>query len=351
MTRRGLNLFVSGMLVLASQAVSHGETATNSPNFNEVYNLIHANAPGVTDAELNRAAIDGLVSALSPKVSLITPGAEKSEGEPVSKVNMFDNIVYVRVARVSDGLAKAIGDAYRNASVTNRITGLILDLRYTDGTDYSAAAAAADLFTSKATPLLNWGTGAASSHQKTNAITEPVAILVNHDTAGASEALAAAMREVGAGLILGSRTAGRASDTKDFPLKNGQILRVATTPVALGDGSSMSQQGLKPDIDVTVSVQDEKSFYADAFLMKTNEITSLSSTNQPNGTNQASRRFHLNEAELVRARKQGIDLDAIEEGIIPAGESKPETPVVRDPALARALDLLKGLAVVRQSHS
>jgi hypothetical protein len=31
-------------------------------------------------------------------------------------------------------------------------------------------------------------------------------------------------------------------------------------------------------------------------------------------------------------------------------ETKPETPIVSDPVLARALDLLKGLAIVRQSR-
>jgi C-terminal processing protease CtpA/Prc len=176
-------------------------------------------------------------------------------------------------------------------------------------------------------------------------------VLVNGGTSGAAEALAASLREVNAGLILGSRTAGRASVTKDFPLKNGEMLHIATTPVALGDGASLPSQGIKPDIDVTVSVQDEKSFYADAFLLKTNNMSGLSSTNQPGGTNQVARRLRFNEAELVRARKQGIDLDAMEEeGFLPL-DKRPEMPVVRDPALARALDLLKGLAVVRQSHS
>jgi hypothetical protein len=38
-----------------------------------------------------------------------------------------------------------------------------------------------------------------------------------------------------------------------------------------------------------------------------------------------------------------LDLDS--------GNDEPEKPSVRDPALARALDLLKGLAVVRHSAS
>jgi hypothetical protein len=38
------------------------------------------------------------------------------------------------------------------------------------------------------------------------------------------------------------------------------------------------------------------------------------------------------------------------EGVAP-GERKPEVPVVNDPVLARALDVLKGLAVVRQGRT
>ena len=46
-----------------------------------------------------------------------------------------------------------------------------------------------------------------------------------------------------------------------------------------------------------------------------------------------------------------VDRARLPEDDLSAGtESEPEQPVVHDPALARALDLLKGLAVVRQSH-
>ena len=56
----------------------------------------------------------------------------------------------------------------------------------------------------------------------------------------------------------------------------------------------------------------------------------------------------LNEADLVRLQKEGIESEA--------GASRPrriadsDKQVLRDPALARAIDLLKGLAVVRQSR-
>ena len=130
---------------------------------------------------------------------------------------------------------------------------MILDLRYAAGDDYASAAATAELFVKKDQPLLNWGNGMVRSKEKSDAISLPVAVLVNRQTAGAAEALAAVLRETGAGLILGSRTAGQAMIAQEFPLKNGERLRIATAPIQLGDGSALSAQGLKPDIAVEVA--------------------------------------------------------------------------------------------------
>jgi C-terminal processing protease CtpA/Prc len=326
-----------------------------APEFKEVYDLIRAHLAGTSDAQLNQAAVGALVSGLSPRVSLVTnakvPGAA-GETLLVSKSIVFDgDILYVRVGRVGDGLASAITAVCSKPGTTNRLKGVALDLRYAGGDDYAAAVAAADLFLKKELPLLNWGNGMVKSKEKSEAISLPVAVLVNRQTAGAAEALAAALRETGAGLVLGGRTAGQAMVAQEFPLKNGDRLRIATAPIQLGDGTAMSDQGLKPDIAVEVSPEDERAYYGDAFKAteKTNLLASggLSLTNQPGGTNRAPRRARFNEAELVRERREGVS----ESDLTALRSREPEKPMVQDPALARALDLLRGLALVRQSRS
>jgi hypothetical protein len=326
-----------------------------APDFNEVLEVIRAHASGLSEAELNRAAVQGLISALGARASLVTNGApsiDPARGTLVSRTNVFDQeIGYLRIARVGEGLADEMKNAFQQLSGAKKLKGVVLDLRYTDGRDYRAAVAAADLFLPKAQPLLNWGEGAVSSREKQDAIRVPVAVLVNRRTAEAAEALAGVLRETGTGLILGGRTAGHAMVMRDFKLKNGQTLRVATAPIMLGDGSKLSVDGLRPDISVTVRAEDEQEYYADAFrVLPRSDLLAdagLSLTNQANGTNRA-RRTRFTEADLVRERRegQGRDLEAA-----PARETEPERPIVHDPALARALDVLKGLAVVRQSRS
>jgi carboxyl-terminal processing protease len=180
----------------------------------------------------------------------------------------------------------------------------------------------------------------------------PVVVLVNHETAGAAEALAALLRETGAGLILGGRTAGRAMVTRDFPLSSGGRLRIAIAPVTLGGGGALPAEGVKPDIGVAVSPEDERAYYENAFVVlpKTNTLAGARppSANPPGGTNQISRRVRLNEAELVREHQEGMDRDPDTDS--PPRAPEPVKPLVTDPALARALDLVKGLALVRRRH-
>ena len=133
-------------------------------------------------------------------------------------------------------------------------------------------------------------------------------------------------------------------------MKDGERLRIATAPVQLGDGTTMPTAGLKPDIAVEVSPEDERNYYADAFKeISRVELanTTLSLTNPPSSTTRTNRRSRINEADLVRERREGVSLDAE----APSGRDREPETVVHDPTLARALDLLKGLAVVHQSRS
>jgi hypothetical protein len=356
MIRQGLVSLAAGVLIGFSPAGLFAAATDNAPDFKEVYDLLHEHLAGANDAELNRAAVQGLVSALGSKVSLVTnqPDSKASlQNDPLTRSNLYDgDIAYFRVKNVNEGLAEALRGAYDRLGATNKLKGLVIDLRYSRGDDYAAAAAAADLFTKRERPLLNWGNGMVQSKEKTDAISVPLVTLVNHQTEGAPEALAAVLRELGASLILGSQTAGQAMIAQEFPLRNGQRLRIATAPIQLGDTTSLTGQGVKPDITVAVGREEERGYFADAFKVTSaaerNGAGALSVTNKADGSIRTNRRPRLNEAELVRERR---DAATAEGDSLDKRGDEPEKPVVRDPVLARALDILKGLAVVRQSRS
>jgi C-terminal processing protease CtpA/Prc len=330
---------------------ARAESPQPGPDFREVYDLIREHLAGVKDAELNRTAVQALLSALGPKVTLVGDPSHQGDTKAanVTKQSLFDGaIAYVRVGQVGDALDQAVRQAWQELERTNKLNGLVIDLRYAGGSDYAAAVATADLFVTKQQPLLDWGQGVARSREKADAIGLPLAVLVNGKTAAAAEALAAMLRETGVGLILGNRTAGEAMIAQEYPLKDGERLRIATTPIQLGDGSALSEQGLKPDIAVPVSAEDERAYYGDAFkqLAKAAANSGVGSTNLAQNAARP-RRPRFNEAELVRERREGLALDS---DFSPDGNDS-EKPVVRDPVLARALDFLKGLSVMRQTRS
>jgi len=354
------------LTLLACPPVGRADVANPPPDFKEVYDLIRSHLAGETEADLDQAAVKGLLNELHSKVSLVSgPGQDSAapEGSLLTKSVVYDGpIAYLRVGRVGDGLAGQIVSALKQLTASNQLKGIILDLRFADGHDYAAAAAAGDLFVSREMPLLDWGSGSARSKAKSDAITLPLAVLVNHQTAGAAEALAAVLRDNCQAMILGATTAGEATTGRDFPLKNGQFLRIATASVKVGDNETLSAGGVTPDIQVTVKPEDEKAYFADPFKelpTAANLIAAFGGTPvaAANGTNRAARASHISEADLIRERKErpGMELEYDPPASKLAGPLSPgqedEKPVIHDPVLGRAVDLLKAISVIRQPRA
>ncbi len=349
MIRFGCQLFAVTMILAAAPGPL--AQAAQPADFREVFEVIRTNVGGLKATDLNAAAVEGLLTKLDSKAWLIDP-SKKAEPElaatPISSNALLDeHFGYVRISTVSQKLADGFSAALTQLTVTNTLKGLVIDLRFAGGTDYAAAVKVADRFLGSEQPLLDWGQGMVKSTEKTNAFKLPVAMLVNQATTGAAEALAAALRQADIGLIIGTNTAGRASITKDFPLKGGQTLRVAVSPIRAGNGDVVER--IKPDIRVDVNQDDERAYFMDAYkILPKAGLAGASATNIAalSVTNKSPRR-RLNEAELVRMLRDGENPD---DESARAAAPEPARPIITDPALARALDLLKALAVVRPTR-
>jgi hypothetical protein len=340
---------------LRAETIPPGGTA---PDFKEVYELLRTNLADATTENLNRAAVEGLLSRFPGKVSLVGDAADGSAspqgGTALSKSAVIEsNIAYLRIGRVAGNLANELSAAYRALTTTNKAAGIVLDLRFVGGDDSASAQATANLFVSK------------------KIVAGSLVVLVNGETRGAAETLAAALRHAGAGLIIGNPTAGETATFKEFPLRNGERLRLATTPVKSGNGPAIPSGGLQPDIAVTVSADDERAFWENPYA------SPAQNNNSPGVATNNLLPFvdRISEADLVRQRQKDgkligatgfhtrdMDLpgprlirrpsgdNAGDEDSAPSGGAGPQTPVLRDPVLARAVDLVKGLAVVRESR-
>lgn len=333
-------MFSLGLVALLGVAEQRCDAAAGTPlRFREVYEAVRTNLAGATEADLDRAAAEGMIEQLAPRVQLWSgdePGALTNE-PAISRVAVYDQFFgYIRIAQVGAALPSEFGRAYGALAETNRLKGIVLDLRFADGEDYAAAAAVADRFLASEQPLLEDGSGWRKSTVKKDAVELPVVLLVNRQTRSAAEALPAALRENGVGLILGAKTAGQASIYKEVKLESGPRLRIASAPVRVGKDRVMPSEGFPPDIEVRVDPETEQACYKDPYVVLAR--SSVRAVRSPGSVERPQ-----SEAELLRLFREGEDPSSVAAS---PKVAEPPKPVLRDPVLARAVDLLKGLAVV-----
>lgn len=315
--------------------------------FQEVFSLIRSNLVGVSEADLDRAAMLGLLQQLQGRVVLLTNGAAtggaKVPESLLGRTNVLEDAFgYVRVDRVEQGLAGQLVAAHEKLNAAKRLKGLIVDLRFAGGLDYPAAVAAAEKFLAGDKPVLQIEGKVLRSTATNVVIPGPVVVLVNRETTAAAETLAAVLRKANAAMIIGGATPGQAGVFMEYPLKNGQRLRLTSGMVRLGDGTALTGAGLKPDVTVEVRSEDERAYLADPF-------TDLAPVVMPKAGTTAAARRRMNEAELVRRQRDGQNTE--EDEFVGAGGGDKGRQIMRDPALARALDILKGLVLLKAARA
>jgi hypothetical protein len=331
-------LFAAGLFCFGASAATEQKL-----NLEEVLGLVRTNLAEVSEAELSHSAALGLIQQLGSKVRLVTTNtaSEILPSNSVSRATVYGrNFGYFRVGAIGENLAGDLDRAWQNLASSNRLKGAILDLRYAKGSQYRAAAEAADLFVLNEQSLMRYGDEEFRSRKSGTKIKTPLAVLINRETSGAAEALAAALREAGAALIIGGGTAGEARLFETFDLSTGQKLRIGTQPIQVG-GKPIPATGVIPDIAVNINSLDERAYFEDPFLAIPRGFAEMGGTNELAAATNRPRRF--NEAELVRRHRDGFDLNASSQ----ESSAESDRPVIMDPTLARAVDFLKGLAALR----
>lgn len=286
----------------------------------------------VTGAELNRATLDGLLTHLGGGVVLLSSPTPTPMPRPFYREILDGHIGYLRPGDLSHSQVQEL-DATLRGFAGKGVDAIILDLRDTpESSDYAMAAEFASRFVGKGKPLFSLVGPASTPVREFSSKQDPLysgltIVLVDHETAGASEVLAGAIRLQDRAIIVGETTAGREIDYAEETLRSGKVLRIAVAEAILPDQRSRFPRGLEPDLSIVFSTEQKHDVFQESLTKGMSPF--IFESDRP----------HLNEAALLAGTNPELDAT-------PPRRARPgEKPAPYDPVVQRAVDLVTSIGV------
>ncbi len=100
----------------------------------------------------------------------------------------------------------------------------------------------------------------------------PLAIIINGNSASASEVLAGAVQDHGEGTVVGERSFGKGSVQTTYSLKEGGWAKFTTAVYFTPSGRSVQDEGILPDIEVTLASPPDGSNYEELPLEQDQQL-------------------------------------------------------------------------------
>jgi len=214
--------------------------------------------------------------------------------QPVS-----EGIGYVRISEFQDNTSGDLEKALEDLAKRKISDGLILDLRNNPGGLLDVAVDVAGDFIA-AGSLVVYTKGRMQnqnqqfiSKSKSPYLGFPMVILVNGGSASASEIVAGALRDHGRAILMGTKTFGKGSVQTVIPLRDGSAVRLTTSIYYTPSGQMIHGKGLEPDVVIERPAPSSSS----------------------------------------------------------SEEEEQNLPIAKDPAVMRAVDLLRGLKVYKKTSA
>lgn len=203
------------------------------------------------------------VTATRDTVEAQTVKYEMLEGQTgYLSVSEFDSVTY---AQYEEAL---------NELTAQGMTGLIVDLRNNPGGNLNTVCEMLDLVLPKGTIVYTEdkdGKRETATSDDEHQINVPMVVLVNGNSASASEIYAGAIQDYGIGKIVGTQTYGKGVVQQIFDLGDGTSVKLTIAEYFTPNGRSIDGEGITPDVEVEYEA-DENNPEADNQLEKALEV-------------------------------------------------------------------------------
>lgn len=246
------------------------------------------------------------------------------------------NYGYLRISSFQSGTGQSLVDAVNDLKKENEapLKGLVLDLRNNPGGVLNAAVEVSDAFLDSGLIVFTEGR-IKNSEMRFNASPDdilygaPIVVLINGGSASASEIVAGALQDHKRAIIMGEKSFGKGSVQTILPTSNGAAIKLTTARYFTPSGRSIQAEGIEPDVKlarVKLESLDKSKFETIKEADLTHHLT-----NGNSGKSKETEEEKIKDKELI-------------EGVEKEGEDK-ET---RDYPLNEALNLLKGIGILKK---
>lgn len=176
---------------------------------------------------------------------------------------MLDGSVgYIRIENFHDGAAAQFQDTL-DGLLADGAQALVIDVRHNGGGRVKEMSEALD-------PLLPEGTimtlrtkdGDETVYSSdADMIDLPIAVLIDDQSISAAEFFAAALQEYDRATLVGTHTTGKGRAQQTFELSDASAVNLSVEEYFTPNGNSLADVGIAPDIEVTLTEEQQADFY------------------------------------------------------------------------------------------
>jgi len=196
----------------------------------------------------------------------------------IDKKTLPENIGYIRISAFDRVTVDQFFKAF-NELQDEDIRGLVIDLRNNPGGLLDVVAKITNALTPEGIIVYTEDKNGDReyTYSDSNSIDIPLVVLVNRFSASASEVLSGAVKDLGAGILIGEKTFGKGIVQNLYTLSDGSAVKVTVAKYYTASGVCIQGDGIIPDHVIEMSDEDiarinELSLEEDAQLSKAYEI-------------------------------------------------------------------------------
>lgn len=171
-----------------------------------------------------------------------------------------DNMAYIQIVEFGDSTVDQFADALATMKGSG-MEGLILDLRGNPGGSLTAVVDMCRMILPKGLIVYTedkYGERVEYSCDGTRQLQVPLVVLVDGNSASASEIMAGAIKDYGIGTLVGTTTFGKGIVQQVLPFKDGSAIKLTVSSYYTPKGNNIHGIGIEPDVEC---VFDGEAYY------------------------------------------------------------------------------------------